>query len=172
MKLWIKILIALVLGMVTGLILGPNAEYLKPIGTLFLNLINMIIVPLILSSITIGITSIHDPQKLGRVGFKTLLLYLTTTLLAILIGFCFAYLFQPGNGLSLASLSTNAVPLNQPAPPTLSEILLSIIPKNPIAAMVEGNFLQIIVFSMFFGDCDQFSRREGKAASCFFRFTR
>ena len=69
MKLWIKILIALSLGVITGLILGPNAKS-KPIGTLFLSLINMIIVLLVLSSMTVGITSIHDPQKLGRVGHQ------------------------------------------------------------------------------------------------------
>lgn len=168
MKLWLKILIALVLGMITGLILGPHAEYLKPIGTLFLNLINMIIVPLILSSITIGITAIHDPQKLGRVGFKTLLLYLSTTVLAILIGFGFAYLIQPGSGLSLTTLSTSSAVTNQPAPPTLSEILLSIIPKNPVAAMVEGNFLQIIVFAIFLGIAINLAGEKGKPLLGFF----
>lgn len=148
MKLWVKILIGLVLGMVTGVILGPSAIYLKPIGTIFLNLINMIVVPLVLSSMTVGITSIHDPKKLGRVGLKTILLYLTTTAIAIAIGLLFADIFQPGTGLSLTSTTASAV---QEKAPTLSEILLSIIPSNPLVSMVEGNFLQIIIFAVFLG---------------------
>ena len=83
MKLWVKIFIGLILGAITGLILGEKAIYLKPLGTIFLNLINMIIVLLILASMTVGITSIHDPKKLGRVGGKTIGIYLTTTLIAI-----------------------------------------------------------------------------------------
>ena len=101
MKLWLKILIAIVLGVITGALLGPYAEYLKPIGQAFLSLISMIIVLLVLSSMTVGITSIHDPQKLGRVGIKTLLLYMVTTAIAIVIGIAFAKIFQPGEGLGL-----------------------------------------------------------------------
>ena len=71
MKLWLKILIALVLGVITGLALGPQAAVFKPIGVIFLRLISMIIVLLVLASMTVGITSIHDPKKLGRVGLKT-----------------------------------------------------------------------------------------------------
>src|SRR6202035_1785552 len=101
MKLWVKILIAILLGIVAGALLGPHAEYLKPIGDIFLNLISMVIVLLVLSSMTVGITSIHDPQKLGRVGLKTLGLYLITTIIAIGIGILFAKIFQPGFGLGL-----------------------------------------------------------------------
>src|SRR5687768_6784492 len=101
MKLWVKILIAMILGVITGIALGPNAEYLKPVGQGFLSLINMIIVLLVLSSMTIGITSIHDPQKLGRVGLKTLSIYLITTAIAIGIGITFGQLFRPGDGLNL-----------------------------------------------------------------------
>ena len=86
MKLWMKIFIGLILGALTGLILGEKAIYLKPLGTIFLNMINMIIVLFILSSMAGGITSIHDPKKLGRVGGKTVGIYLMTTLIAITIG--------------------------------------------------------------------------------------
>lgn len=166
MKLWVKILIALILGIIAGSILGPYAEYLKPIGTLFLNLINMVVVPLVLASMTVGITSIHDPQKLGRVGFKTLFLYISTTAIAILLGLSFAYLFQPGSGLSL-TLPHSANVLNQNTP-TISEILLSIIPKNPILAMVESNFLQIIVFALFLGIAINLAGEKGKPLLQFF----
>lgn len=158
MKLWIKILIALILGVITGLMLGPNAAYLKPIGTMFLNLINMIIVLLVLSSMTVGITSIHDPQKLGRVGLKTLFLYLVTTAIAIVIGLFFANLFMPGEGLGLHSSGE----INLEEPPAISSILLSIIPTNPIASLAEGNVLQIIVFAIFLGISINFAGEKGK----------
>lgn len=166
MKLWLKILIALVLGVIAGIILGPHAEYLKPIGTLFLNMINMIVVPLILASITVGVTSIHDPQKLGRVGFKTLLLYIATTIAAILIGFGFAELFKPGSGLGLES-GVSAGIVDQKTL-SLTEILLSIVPKNPVLAMVEGNFLQIIVFSVFLGIAINLAGEKGRPLLGFF----
>lgn len=158
MKLWLKIFIALVLGIMTGLILGPNADFLKPIGQAFLSLISMIIVLLILSSMTVGITSIHDPQKLGRIGLKTLFLYSVTTIIAITIGISFAYLFQPGVGLNLQTSEPIAIKES----PTLADIFLSIIPSNPILAMAEGNVLQIIVFAIFLGLAINLSGEKGK----------
>lgn len=158
MKLWIKILIALILGVIAGAILGPNAVYLKPIGTLFLSLINMIIVLLVLSSMTVGITSIHDPQKLGRVGIKTLMLYVLTTSVAIALGLIFAKIFQPGAGMGLQT--AGAIHLNET--PSFGEIILSIVPTNPMASLVEGNVLQIIVFALFLGISINFAGEKGK----------
>lgn len=158
MKLWLKILIALLLGVFAGILLGPYATYLKPIGTLFLNLINMIIVLLVLSSMTVGVTSIHDPKKLGRVGMKTMLLYLATTATAIFIGLFFATMFEPGIGLQLTPPQT----IEPPKTASIGEILLSIVPKNPIAAMAEGNFMQIIVFAVFLGIAINLSGEKGR----------
>lgn len=158
MKLWMKILIAMGLGVLTGAIFGESAAVLKPIGNVFLSLINMIIVLLVLSSMTVGITSIHDPQKLGRVGLKSLLLYLTTTGVAIVIGLIFAKTFQPGAGMNL--VRTGEVVLQ--TPPSLGNIVLSIIPNNPIASLVEGNVLQIIVFALFLGVSINFAGEKGR----------
>jgi Na+/H+-dicarboxylate symporter len=157
MKLWAKIFIGLVLGAIAGLILGENASYVKPLGTIFLNLINMIIVLLILSSMAVGITSIHDPKKLGRVGGKTIGIYLTTTLIAIVTGLLFAHFFRVGEGLTL-----QAAAVTQAKTPSISEIILSIIPTNPIASMVNGNILQVIVFAVFLGLAINFSGPKGK----------
>lgn len=159
MKLWMKILIALVLGTIVGAILGPKAEYLKPLGTLFLNLINMVIVPLVLASMTVGITNIHDPKKLGRVGLKTLFLYLVTTLIAIVLGLALVHLFTPGIGLNLTS-SVTTVEIQ--SPPGIVEILLSVIPSNPIQSLATGNVLQIIVFALFLGVAINFSGAKGR----------
>lgn len=153
-----KILIGLGLGAAVGLLVGPDAVFLKPIGQIFISLINMIIVLLILSSMTVGITAIHDPKKLGRVGIKTLILYLITTAVAIVIGISFAKIFEPGTSL----------PLRLPEPigiiqtPSITEMLYSIVPSNPIQALAEGNVLQIIVFSVFLGLAINFAGERGK----------
>jgi dicarboxylate/amino acid:cation (Na+ or H+) symporter, DAACS family len=159
MKLWVKILIALGLGIVTGLVFGERAEVLKPLGTMFLSLINMIIVLLVLASMTCGITSIHDPQKLGRVGLKSLVLYLSTTAIAILIGIGFAQIFQPGSTLSMARPGVDLVVSK---PPGLGNILLSVIPDNPVRSLAEGNVLQIIVFALFLGISINFAGEKGR----------
>ncbi len=161
MKLWIKILIAMVLGVITGVLMtagGYDTAIFKPIGDLFLRLINMIIVLLVLSSMTIGITSIHDPQKLGRVGLKTLFIFLCTTALAIVIGISVATIFRIGNGMGLKS--TTEVILRET--PAMGEIILQIIPYNPIASLAEGNVLQIIVFALFLGISINFAGARGK----------
>ncbi len=157
MKLWVKIFIGLILGAMTGLILGEKSIYLKPLGTIFLNLINMIIVLLILSSMAVGVTSIHDPKKLGRVGGKTVAIYLSTTLIAITLGLLLANGFDLGDGLGLQA---KEIPPTKPF--TLSDVFISIIPNNPIAAMVKGDILQVIVFAVFLGVAINFAGSKGK----------
>ncbi|MFI0434921.1 MAG: dicarboxylate/amino acid:cation symporter [Parachlamydiaceae bacterium] len=157
MKLWMKIFIGLLLGAMTGLIIGEKAIYLKPLGTLFLNMINMIIVLLILSSMAVGITSIHDPKKLGRIGGKSVGMYFTTTLIAIMTGLILANVFDLGQGLGL-----QAKEVSQAKSLSLMEIIISVIPSNPIAAMVKGDILQVIVFAVFLGIAINFSGSKGK----------
>lgn len=157
MKLWMKIFIGMILGVLAGVILGENSIYLKPLGTIFLNLINMIIVLLIFASMAVGITKMHDPKKLGRVGLKTMGIYFTTTLIAISTGLLIASLFEVGQGIN-KELSQSIPPEAQ----SVGSILMSIVPSNPIAAMVNGNILQIIVFSIFLGVAINFSGEKGK----------
>ncbi len=158
MKLWMKILIGLVAGVLIGPLLGEKAEYLKPVGTIFINLINMLVVPLVFSSMTVGITSINDPKKLGRVGIKTLSLYLGTTVIAIVIGLVFVLYLRPGDGVGLQA----AAPVSLHEVPSLGSILMDIVPKNPVSSMAEGNVLQIIIFSLFLGLAINFSGQKGK----------
>ena len=148
MKLWLKILIGVVVGLGLGWALGDKAAYLEPIGTLFLDLIRMLVVLLVFSSMTVGITSIHDPKKLTRVGLKSLMIYVVTTAVSIAIGLTLAYIIKPGIG---AQLGQTGEPLEVVAAPSLWEILLNIVPSNPVRALAEGNILQVIVFSIFFG---------------------
>lgn len=147
MKLWAKIGIGMILGSLAGLGLGENAVYLKPLGEGFLRLIQMIIVPLIVASMAVGITGIHDTKKLTRLGLSTLVLFLITTLVAVGWGLLTAFIFKPGIGLHLQAAHA------APSLPSLewSQLLLSLIPANPFKAMMEGNVLQLIIFAFLVG---------------------
>lgn len=158
MKLWKKMLIGIALGILTGVILGPHAHYLKPVGTIFLGLLNMLVVLLVFSSLTVGITSINDMRKLGRVGLKTILLYLATTAIAIILGLAVAKLINPGAGLGL----NHGSDIKIDETPEIINIFLSLVPSNPIGSLANGNILQVIVFSIFLGLGINFAGEKGK----------
>lgn len=101
MKLFQKILIGFIIGVILGVIFGPGISWIQPIGTIFLNLLKMLIVPLIFSSLVVGVASIADPKKLGRVAGKTIAYYLITTAFAIIIGLLLGNILQPGAGMNL-----------------------------------------------------------------------
>ena len=147
MKLWAKILIGLVAGLVTGIVLGPTAGYIKPVGTLFINAIKMLIVPLIVSSLVVGVISMKDPKKMGRIGLKTLALYLGTTAVAVMIGLTLGTFLQPGVGLNFEAVE-QAAPQEAPS---VVDTLVNLVPSNPVSSFASGSVLHIIVFSIFLG---------------------
>lgn len=165
LKLWQKIIIALVLGAATGAVLGPKAEYIKPIGTLFINLIKMLIVPLIFSSLVVGICSMDDIKKMGRIGAKAFGIYLLTTAVAIVIGLTMGTLLQPGAGLNMAMPTEMATIKEAPA---FIDTLLNMVPKNPVAAMSSGSVLQIIVFALLLGVSINLAGEKGKPVAAVF----
>ena len=116
-------------------------------GQVFISLLKLMVVPLVFFSLTSGVSSLDQNLSLGRIAGKTLGLYLTTTAIAITIGLSIAVLFNPGNNLDLET----SISLSIPESPNIKDILLGIIPSNPIKAMADGNMLQIIVFSILFG---------------------
>lgn len=150
-----RILIALVLGTVAGIILGffPNAvdtyvNYVQFFGDVFIRLLKMIVVPVVLFSIICGSASI-EPAKLGRIGVKIILFYLFTSALAVVVGLLFANILKPGYGFEV--VGSEAVKTAVKEAPSLKQVLLQMIPTNPIAAMTNGDMLPIILFAMFFG---------------------
>ena len=159
MKLWKKMLLGIAFGVITGVLLGPKAQCLKPIGSAFLGLLNMLVVLLVFSSMTVGVTSINDIKKLGRVGLKTMLLFATTTAIAIIIGLFFAKLINPGKGIGLVC---EYVKPQVDDSPNFVNIFLSLIPENPIGSIAGGNILQVIVFSILFGLGINFAGEKGK----------
>jgi len=146
-----KILIALLIGIVVGLFMQgmPDAanNYIKPFGTLFLNLIKLIVVPLVLASLVVGTTGLGDIKKIGRIGGKTLAYYLLTTAFAVIIGLILANVLNVGGGYSIPVDAT----AEAKEIPKFVDTLLNIIPTNPIKALVDGNMLQIIVFAIMLG---------------------
>ncbi|WP_125153302.1 dicarboxylate/amino acid:cation symporter [Clostridium rectalis] len=151
MSLITKIMIGLILGVFVGLFFVSSPKiattYIKPIGTLFLNLIKMTIVPLVFSSLVVGAASIGDVKKLGRIGGKTMIYFFVTTAVAIVIGLSLANIFKPGAGIPLVS----STPQKVTEAPSLIQTLLDIVPTNPIDALAKGNMLQIIFFALFSG---------------------
>jgi Na+/H+-dicarboxylate symporter len=145
--LWQQILAGLLLGAVVGALLGDRATLLKPLGDIFISAIKMLIVPLVFSTLVVGITGMGDPQKMGRIGLRTVALYLFTTAFAIAIGLLASTIFQPGAGLDLAYDSS----VEAKESPSLVEILVGLVPQNPIDALAQGNILQIIVFAIGLG---------------------
>ncbi|MGE4528747.1 MAG: dicarboxylate/amino acid:cation symporter [Rhodospirillaceae bacterium] len=156
--LWQKILAGLVLGLIVGLVFGKSAAAIKPIGTAFISGIKMLIVPLVFVSLVSGVTSMRDPAKMGRVGVKTIALYLVTTAVAITIGLVLGTVMAPGAGVDMGAAKAAA----PKAAPSLVSTLVGLIPTNPIAAMSQGNVLQVIVFAILFGLAINMSGKAGE----------
>jgi len=169
MPLWGKIALGLILGVVAGAVFGKRAAQLQPLGDMFINAVKMLIVPLIFSSLIAGMTSLKDLKKLGRIGGKTLLIFLATSVLAIMLGILLSNIIRPGVGVSLAGATpemTLPQPTSQDSP--LKTTLMNLIPSNPVKAMAEGNVLQIIVFAILFGVTINLAGDRGKPVQAFF----
>jgi len=149
LALWKKILIGMIVGIIIGAIMGPQAEVLKPIGTLFINAIKMLIVPLVFCSLVVGVTAMKDGAKMGRMGMKAIVIYLVTTAVAITIGLGLGSILQPGAGLNMTAGADTAAIAKEA--PSLINTIISLIPKNPIEALAGGKILQIIVFALGLG---------------------
>lgn len=154
-NLLVRILVALVLGAVVGIVLGFFPGAVKPFvdntrffGDLFIRLLKMIVLPVILFSLVSGAASIA-PGRLGRVGVKIIVYYLLTSVVAVVIGLILSNLFHPGAGLGI--VGDTAIAGKNSQAPGLSQILLNIVPTNPIDAVAKGDVLPVIFFSVCFG---------------------
>ena len=169
LPLWSKIIIALLAGLLTGIIAnqigaGDLIAAITPIGTVFIRLISMLIVPLVFSTLLVGTASIGDVQKLGRIGRKTIGLYLITTAIAIMIGLTLGIVFQPGAGVELEQeIARDAREM-----PKFIDTVLESIPANPVKALAEGKILSVIVFAIISGICISLAGFRAKVILNFF----
>ena len=165
MKLHTRILAGLAAGVAIGAVaravpaLAVVVEWLEPAGTIFIRLITMVVVPLVIASLFVGVTSLGDIRRLGRIGGRTLAYFLITTVLAAVIGMAVALVAQVGSGLDPAvrdSIATRFGAANAPAPttaavPTFLQTLVGMVPQNPIAAAAQGDLLAVIFSVIVFG---------------------
>ncbi len=155
-----KILIGLFLGFIFGLFLkSMPSSYVKDtviiggifkvLGTGFTTAIKMMVVPLVFVSLVCGSSSMGDVKQLGRIGSKTMVFYLSTTAVAIIIALFLGSVLKPGVGLDMSSMMSGEVAIGESK--SIVDIILGIIPSNPIAAFVNGDMLQIIFFALLTG---------------------
>ncbi|NMA55214.1 MAG: dicarboxylate/amino acid:cation symporter [Firmicutes bacterium] len=147
MKLWQKVLIGFGIGTVLGLIF-PQLAALKPVGDLFIRLIKMLIAPMVFASLVVGASSIGDLRKLGRVGGKTLVYFLVTTAIAIIIGIIIALVIQPGADYVLLEVEEEYEPTPMP---NVTDVIVDMVPTNILSSLVSDNMLQIIVAALLIG---------------------
>ena len=168
-RLWLKVLIGLVLGLITGFGLGPTAglvdaalgsligNWLAFPGMLFLAAVQMIVIPLVFASIILGLASSDSVEELRRMGVSVVLFFVVTTAAAASIGLWIANLLKPGLSLSREQISQTPSDASVPtvlSPPGLADVperLVQLLPGNPLGSMVQGEMLQIVIFAVIFG---------------------
>ena len=153
--LWI--IIAMVIGIIVGAFMGPEASMFKPLGDLFIQLIKMLVVPLVLVSIISGAAALGETKSAGLIGGLSIGFMLVTTVISIVVALVLGEIFQPGAVVNEHTVNTlvegyESATASAPAPAMgFWETVIGMIPANPIAALVEGNILQIIIFGLFVG---------------------
>ena len=145
-----KTFIGFGLGIVIGLVFGEKATIVKPLGTIFLNMIKMIVVPMVFFSITAGVASLGDLKKLRNIGVKVVGLYALTSALCVGLGLIMANIINPGKGFDLTALS-QSTDYEAQAMPSIIDTLIDMFPSNIFTSFTNTTMLQIIVFSVFLG---------------------
>lgn len=154
-----QIILGLALGIIVGAIFYGNpvvTSYLHPFGDIFIRLIKMIVVPIVFSSLVVGVAGVGDIKRLGKIGGKTILYFEIITTFAIIIGLIVANLFHPGNGVNISSLATTNIDKYMNTAQAASnhgfiDTFINIVPTNIFESLAKGDLLPIIFFSVMFG---------------------
>lgn len=142
-----RVFVSMALGIVVGMIFSKNTSLIEPIGSMYVNLIKMIVIPLVVSSVVTSIASLESPAKLKKIGTRTLAYLMGTTAAATVIGILVALAFKLGNGIKFvedASFKAKEVP-------TFTKVLIDMIPSNPVNEMASGKIIPVIIFSILIG---------------------
>ncbi len=171
-KLTTQILLAMVLGGILGIALNlfdMEFKFVKEflvggvfhvIGQMFISSLKMLVVPLVFISLVCGVAALGDINKLGRLGGKALLFYISTTAIAITIALALAIIAAPGKGFDLSSAATQDYTATDA--PSVAQTIINLVPTNPIKAMAEGQMLPLIFFSLLLGIAIVMSGKSGK----------
>ena len=177
MSLTMKIMIAMLLGAVLGVLVNlflPGDAFVqayfvdglfKVVGAIFVASLKMLVVPLVFVSLVGGVTGLGDVKKLGRIGVKALALYLMTTAIAIAIALSLAVLVSPGQGMKV---DAGQAAFKAKEPPPLADVIINMVPSNPVQAMAQGEMLQVIVFALLFGVAITLAGERGRHVLNFF----
>lgn len=149
MKLWQQVTLGLILGIIFGAVCPQYISYIKPIGTIFLRMIFMVIYPLIFFTLLSGITGMSDSSSLGRIGIKSVVAFLIITVSAVIFGIAVGLIMKPGVGVKI-DFGINLSDIRA-KPFDLAEFFINIVPNNIFSSFVEGNILQIVFFALFLG---------------------
>ncbi|MDP1420191.1 cation:dicarboxylase symporter family transporter [Peribacillus simplex] len=174
-----QIFIGLILGIIVGAIFYGNEtaqSFLQPFGDIFLRMIKMIVVPIIVSSLIVAVAGVGDLKAVGKLGAKSLSYFVVVTMIAIAIGLISANIIQPGAGVNMNNLeqtdiSTYVDTAETKQHESFVDTLVHIVPSNPVKAMVEGDMLAIIFFSVLFGLSIAAIGEKGKPVFRFFQGT-
>jgi len=155
----IQILLGLILGIIVGAVFYGNpvvVSYLQPIGDIFIRLIKMIVVPIVFSSLVIGVAGVGDIKQVGKIGGKTILYFEMVTTVAIIVGLLVANLVHPGTGVNIQELSTVSIEKYVSTAETVSkhgfmDTFINIVPTNIFDSLAKGDLLAIIFFAVMFG---------------------
>ncbi|WP_195892932.1 dicarboxylate/amino acid:cation symporter [Bacillus massiliigorillae] len=153
----LKISVGFLLGICIGLIFGPSAHVLEPLGTIFLKLLKMAVVPLILLTVIVSINN-TNPKELGRIGGKIFPYFIITTALAVILGIGIAEFINPGTGLKMP----NGTNMEVPEAPSLIDVLLQVIPTNVFSALANGDILSIVFLAVIVGFAISFMRHSAE----------
>lgn len=165
--LWQRVIAALILGVITGFMWGPDAEQIKWIGTFFIASIKMLVVPLIFFSLVSGVAAIGDLRKLGKVGGRAMIIFIVTGQIAVWLGLAIGTLLQPGAGID-----PNNIPSKGDVPPATdlawTERVIALVPQSPVQVMANVDVLPLIVFALLIGIGILMAKEEGEPVAKIF----
>ncbi len=165
----------ILIGMISGAVLGAVCGYffndtilhIRFIGTLFLNALKMVVIPLVVASMIVGVTSLGDVSKLGKTSMKTIFFYLVTTSFSVIVGLILVNIIRPGEGIeSFGAYVPDIVKSSEGK--TLINVITGLVPSNIFSAASEGKILPLIVFSLLFGGVLTAIGEKGKSVIAFF----
>lgn len=158
MSFMFKMTAGFLIGIALGLLLGENSSFFLPLGTLFLNLLKMIVIPLVVFSLMVAVNH-SNPKELGRIGLKIFPFYLISTAVAVVVGIALAKLTNPGVGLSLPT----DVVVQTPERPSFINTLINMVPSNTFNAFAQGDILAVVFVSVIAGLAILFMRHSDDA---------